>query len=296
MEASFDFEPVPHGHGKRAERRPARAAFLWTPSPTCLYEQTRKEDVGGWVRDGNQERGHHLHIRDGSGDLPRHPHTDKKAGGALLHLHRKDTESGEWKDESDTTMKLTQARIERVLGMDCNTFCSVALIRQDAYGLFWRPAAIDGWKCFLPFLGSTSTAGSNPWRKRLPATSGSRMAATQERLSVLEETIATKGKLVEDLRQYDIQIAEANQEADRLDASIADAQRSASNAGEELQRQLSSRNAEINRTREEAAHKNRRARSIERAVHTGRGRGFRPQRGRGCCIRSQAATEESGGP
>ena len=112
-----------------------------------------------------------------------------------MHCIGKTPKSGEWKDESDTTMKLTQARIERVLGMDCNTFCSVALIRQDAYGLFLEASSDRRWKCFRPFSGSTSTAGSKPWRKKPPATSGKQMAATQERLSVLEETIATKGKL-----------------------------------------------------------------------------------------------------
>ncbi len=52
-----------------------------------------------------------------------------KSGRGTLALQRLDPEAGSWADESDTTMKLTQAKIERLLGMDCDTFCSIALIR-----------------------------------------------------------------------------------------------------------------------------------------------------------------------
>lgn len=101
----------------------------------CLFEQTRKEDIGGWVRDGTKSGAITFEFAMG----PETYHvirTRTKVGRGTLALHRRNPGTYEWLDESDTTMKLTQARIERILGMDCNTFCSVALIRQDAYGLF----------------------------------------------------------------------------------------------------------------------------------------------------------------
>ena len=252
VEASFDFEPV-HMAMVNGQNGVGKSSLFMDAIADCLYEQTRKEDVGGWVRDGTKSGAITFTFGMGA-ETYRVIRTRTKSGRGTLALHRKDTESGEWKDESDTTMKLTQARIERVLGMDCNTFCSVALIRQDAYGLFLEASSDRRMEVLSALLGLDIYGRLEAMAKEAASDQRKQMAATQERLSVLEETISTKGKLAEDLRQYDIQIAEANTEADRLDASIADAQRSEA-MREELQRQLSSRNAEINRTREEAAHK-----------------------------------------
>ena len=101
----------------------------------CLYEHTRKEDIGGWVRDGTKSGAITFTFGMG-GQEYRVIRTRTKSGRGTLALQRLDPEAGSWADESDTTMKLTQAKIERLLVMDCDTFCSIALIRQDAYGLF----------------------------------------------------------------------------------------------------------------------------------------------------------------
>ena len=68
-------------------------------------------------------------------------------------------------------MKLTQARIERLLGMDCNTFCSIALIRQDAYGLFLdadsdRRMEVLSALLGLDIYGRMEDIGAAPYHRR----------------------------------------------------------------------------------------------------------------------------------
>ena len=152
-----------------------------------------KEDIGGWVRDGTEERGDHLHLRHGGGDLSRHPHQNQeRARHHLPSTGATPRPANGWLDESDTTMKLTQARIERVLGMDCNTFCSVALIRQDAYGLFLEASSDRRMEVLSALLGLDIYGRLEDLAKDGASEQRRKIAATRERLSVLEEQIAAK--------------------------------------------------------------------------------------------------------
>ena len=132
--------------------------------------------------------------------------TRTKSGRGTLAIHRRNPETGEWLDESDTTMKLTQARIERVLGMDCNTFCSVALIRQDAYGLFLEASSDRRMEVLSALLGLDIYGRLEGLAKDGASEQRRKIAATRERLSVLEEQIAAKAELEAELGQYDDKI------------------------------------------------------------------------------------------
>lgn len=241
VEASFDFEPV-HMAMVNGQNGVGKSSLFMDAIADCLYEQTRKEDVGGWVRDGTKSGAITFTFGMGA-ETYRVIRTRTKSGRGTLALHRKDTESGEWKDESDTTMKLTQARIERVLGMDCNTFCSVALIRQDAYGLFLEASSDRRMEVLSALLGLDIYGRLEDLAKDGASEQRRKIAATRERLSVLEEQIATKEELEAELGQYDEKIATAQKEAEALETAIAAAQRSEA-MREELTKQAEAKERE----------------------------------------------------
>ena len=103
--ATFDFEPVhmamvngPNGVGK--------SSLFMDALADCLYEQTRKEDIGGWVRDGTKSGSITFTFGLGGQDY-RVIRTRTKSGRGTLALQRWDADGQAWADESDTTMKLT---------------------------------------------------------------------------------------------------------------------------------------------------------------------------------------------
>ena len=206
-EASFDFEPVhmamvngPNGVGK--------SSLFMDAIADCLYEQTRKEDIGGWVRDGTKSGAITFTFAMGGQDY-RVVRTRTKAGRGTLALHRFDEEAGSWADESDTTMKLTQAKIERLLGMDCNTFCSIALIRQDAYGLFLDADSDRRMEVLSALLGLDIYNRMNDLARARARELRQKIAAAKERINILSEKAVTKDQLSAEDKYLADQIAEA---------------------------------------------------------------------------------------
>lgn len=96
-------------------------------------------------------------------------------------------------------MKLTQARIERLLGMDCNTFCSIALNPgRTPTASSWTPTATGAWRSCPRSWAWTSTAGWGTSPRR-PATEQRRaIAALKERINVLGEQISEKDELLDE--------------------------------------------------------------------------------------------------
>ena len=240
-EAEFDFAEV-HMAMVNGQNGVGKSSLFMDAIADCLYEQTRKEDIGGWVRDGTKSGAVTFEFSMGP-ETYRVIRTRTKSGRGTLALHRKHPDTGEWIDESDTTMKLTQARIERVLGMDCNTFCSVALIRQDAYGLFLEASSDRRMEVLSALLGLDVYGRLEELAKDGASEQRRKIAATRERLSVLEEQIATKKELEGDLGWYGEKIAAAQQEAEALEAAIAAEQRSEA-MREELTKQAATKEQE----------------------------------------------------
>lgn len=228
----------------------------------CLFEQTRKEDIGGWVRDGTKSGAITFEFAMGP-ETYRVIRTRTKAGRGTLAIHRHNPGTDEWLDESDTTMKLTQARIERILGMDCNTFCSVALIRQDAYGLFLDADSDRRMEVLSALLGLDIYTRLEELAKDCSTEQRRKIAATRERLSILEEQIAAKAALEEDITSIDEKTAAASAETETLDAVIAEAQRSEA-MREELTRQADEKLKEADRLEADAAAKRQQAETARR--------------------------------
>ena len=55
-EAAFDFSPV-HMAMVNGQNGVGKSSLFMDAIADCLYEQTRKEDIGGWVRDGTPRAG-----------------------------------------------------------------------------------------------------------------------------------------------------------------------------------------------------------------------------------------------
>lgn len=95
-------------------------------------------------------------------------------------------------------MKLTQARIERLLGMDCNTFCSIALIRQDAYGLFLDADSDRRMEVLSALLGLDIYGRMEDIAKASATEQRRTIAALKERINVLGEQISEKDELLDE--------------------------------------------------------------------------------------------------
>lgn len=195
-EAAFDFSPV-HMAMVNGQNGVGKSSLFMDAIADCLYEQTRKEDIGGWVRDGTKSGSITFSFALGGQDY-RAIRTRTKSGRGTLALQRWNPEGDAWADESDTTMKLTQARIERLLGMDCNTFCSIALIRQDAYGLFLDADSDRRMEVLSALLGLDIYGRMEDIAKASATEQRRTIAALKERINVLGEQISEKDELLDE--------------------------------------------------------------------------------------------------
>jgi len=186
----------------------------------CLFEKSRDEEIGGWLREG--EKSGAVTFEFLMGDIPyRVIRTRTKSGKGTLAFNRIG-ESGEWEDCGDTTARLTQGNIERVLGMDCQTFCSIALIRQDAYGLFLETDS-DRRMEVLSALLSLGVYGRLEELAKVEAKSQrGRIASTKDRMGVLADQIATKPDLVAEEAGLTVTLDCIEKEIEEIDRSIAE--------------------------------------------------------------------------
>ena len=222
-EETFDFEPVhmamvngPNGVGK--------SSLFMDAMADCLFEQTRKEDIGGWVRDGTKSGAITFTFAMG-GQEYRVIRTRTKSGRGTLALQRFDQEANTWADESDTTMKLTQAKIEGLLGMDCNTFCSIALIRQDAYGLFLDADSDRRMEVLSALLGLDIYNRMNDIARDKAREQRQKIAASKERINALREQIGQKEALLEQdtSLKNEVEDVEDDLQQDELNLKAAEA-------------------------------------------------------------------------
>ena len=221
-EAEFDFGPVRMAM-VNGQNGVGKSSLFMDAIADCLYEHTRKEDIGGWVRDGTKSGAITFTFGMG-GQEYRVIRTRTKSGRGTLALQRLDPEAGSWADESDTTMKLTQAKIERLLGMDCDTFCSIALIRQDAYGLFLDADSDRRMEVLSSLLGLGVYSRMEEIAKDAAKEQRRKIAATKDRIDVLTEQVEKREDLmiedaakVEKIEEAKRTIAEAEQEQKALE-------------------------------------------------------------------------------
>ena len=239
-DAAFDFEPV-HMAMVNGQNGVGKSSLFMDAIADCLFEQTRKEDVGGWVRDGTKSGAITFAFGLG-GQEYRVIRTRTKSGRGTLALQRFNTETEAWEDESDTTMKLTQERIIRLLGMDCNTFCSIALIRQDAYGLFLDADSDRRMEVLSALLGLEIYTRMEEGARAAATEKRREIAALQTKIGMLADQIDQKDQL----RARDAELAAQAEELDREVNELEEAQRAADAAAalrEEIVKQAEEKKA-----------------------------------------------------
>ena len=82
----------------------------------CLFEESRDGHLGNWLREGEKSGAITFEFSMGGAEY-RVVRNRTKNGKSTLAFNRR-TESGDWEDCGDTTMRLTQAKIKQTLGMD----------------------------------------------------------------------------------------------------------------------------------------------------------------------------------
>lgn len=232
--ASFDFSPV-HMAMVNGQNGVGKSSLFMDAIADCLYESSRSEDIGGWVRDGTKSGSITFTFSMGAQQY-RVIRTRTRSGRGTLALHRYNTEAAAWEDESDTTMKLTQAKIERLLGMDCNTFCSIALIRQDAYGLFLEASSDRRMEVLSALLGLDIYTRMEELSRLKAKDIRREIAATKERITILNEQVEKKADLLEEENRLTSEIAEAEKRIAEYEAIIKEAEQQEALRQEVLER------------------------------------------------------------
>lgn len=240
-EAAFDFDPV-HMAMVNGQNGVGKSSLFMDAIADCLYEQTRKEDVGGWVRDGTKSGAITFTFALG-GQKYRVIRTRTKSGRGTLSLQRFNPDTDAWDDASDTTMPLTQKKIIGLLGMDCNTFCSIALIRQDAYGLFLEADSDRRMEVLSALLGLDIYGRMEELAKANATEQRRKIAATRERINVLGEQIGQKDSLMEEDEALTQKTAELSDALSATEKAISTAEQ-ADAMRAELEKQAAEKEAQ----------------------------------------------------
>lgn len=112
----------------------------------CLYEESREGKSTSvkvpWLRNDEHARSGSIIFTFRIGEkMYRVTRTRARSGKITLNLS--EFVDGEWENRSKERVDDTQEEIINVLGMDCLTFKSCALIMQDQYGLFLQSSKED---------------------------------------------------------------------------------------------------------------------------------------------------------
>lgn len=149
-EEEFNFGEVyfatvngPNGIGK--------SSFFMDAICDCLYEEPRDGETGSWITAGDARSGM-MNFEFGMGDTDwKVVRTRAKSGKTTLALQQ--LVDGAWVDRGAEKVRDTQNKVVSLLGMDCATFRCVALIMQDAYGLFMEADKTERMEVLANILG-----------------------------------------------------------------------------------------------------------------------------------------------
>lgn len=204
-EESFDFRYITFCtiNGKNGA---GKSSLFMDAIVDCIYEQSREgaamtkrmKEVP-WLRKSEKARSGSITFTFRIGEkVYRIVRTRTKSRKPTLNLS--ELVDGQWEDRSKEKIDDTQAEIENVIGMDCSTFKSCALIMQDNYGLFMEAKNNERMDILSKLLGLEIYAGmeSITWGKvqelrRI-------VAAKNNEITVQTENIKTIGFPDEELK------------------------------------------------------------------------------------------------
>lgn len=196
--AAFDFEEIRMAM-VNGQNGVGKSSLFMDAIADCLYETSRDGAKGEWVREGEKKGAITFEFEMGGYEY-RVSRTRTKSKGTLA-LARKNRETGEWENYGDTTMPLTQEKIIRTIGMDCQTFCSIALIRQDAYGIFLESDSDRRMEVLSSLLNLGLYDRAEGIAKDKASEQRRKLAALNDRMSVLDAQMAAKKQVESELSE-----------------------------------------------------------------------------------------------
>ena len=205
--AEFDFKDIRMAM-VNGQNGVGKSSLFMDAIADCLYETSRDGAIGEWLRVG-EKKGSIIFEFEMGGISYRVSRTRTASGKGTLALARFDPDTGEWVNESDTTMRLTQDKIIKVIGMDCQTFCSIALIRQDAYGLFLDADSDRRMEVLSTLLDLGLYSRAEEIAKALATDQRRAIAQINDRMNILQEQI-DKGADIHNEMERNQVLAEAN--------------------------------------------------------------------------------------
>ena len=221
--AAFGFEEIrmamvngPNGVGK--------SSLFMDAIADCLYEQSRDGTTGGWLRAGEKKGAITFEFEMGGYDY-RVARTRTAAGKGTLALARKNRDTGEWENDGDTTIRLTQEKITKTIGMDCQTFCSIALIRQDAYGLFLDTDSDRRMEVLSTLLNLGVYGRAEEITKGKATEQRRTIAQLNDRMEVLDEQMRTREAIENEMKSCQEQMDTKTAQRTAVEGQIKAAER-----------------------------------------------------------------------
>lgn len=219
----------------------------------CLYEQSRDGSVGEWLRVGEKSGAVTFEFEMGGYEY-RVARTRTAGGRGTLSLARKNRDSGEWENEGDTTMRLTQEKINKIIGMDCQTFCSIALIRQDAYGLFLDTDSDRRMEVLSTLLNLGLYTRAEEIAKGKTTEQRRTIAQLNDRMTVLKEQMDTRDGIEAEMKDCQTQMDTAKAQKAAVEGQIKAAEKEEA-LRQELIRQAAEKEQEAAKLEAQAAEK-----------------------------------------
>lgn len=219
-EASFDFDPItfamvngPNGVGK--------SALFMDSISDCLYEETREDELTGWITNG--EKSGMITFEFSMGESTwRVIRTRARSGKTTVSLQEQT--DGEWTDRSAEKVRDTQEKIVALLGMDAMTFRCCGLIMQDAYGLYLEADREDRMGVLGNILGLGIYELLEKLAKEKVTDTNRELSRAKDKLAELGEKLKGKPGLSENLIQTGAEIAKLTGDVAGMEAELKEAE------------------------------------------------------------------------
>lgn len=168
----------------------------------CLFEKPREGKSTSvkvpWIRNDEGVRSGYIAFTFAIGDKTyRITRTRAKSGKGTLNLA--ELVSGEWEDRSQEKFNDTQADIDQLIGVDCTTFKSCALIMQDQYDIFLQAKEEQRMIVLSNLLGLSIYSRMEDLSKDLAAERNRLVTGKKKAIEVQTENILSFGKPDEEL-------------------------------------------------------------------------------------------------
>lgn len=217
-EVTFDFDKVtfatvngPNGVGK--------SALFMDALMVCLYEETREDELGGWItRDTNIRSGSITFKFDMGTTTWQVIRTRAKSGKTTLSLQ--ELVEGQWADRSADKVKDTQEKIIALLGMDAMTLQCCGMIMQDAYGVFLQADRSDRMEVLANILGLGVYEQLEKLAKEKVTETKRALAAAKDKIAELDEKLKAKPAHETDLAAVNTELSQLAAELETKETAL----------------------------------------------------------------------------